>query len=170
MAVGVAARQHIPPLGEWIVIRIEQVLPAKIAIARTRAALTGQEKILRNCIGLIPRPYLVFVWAPWRIMLHRMRRKMRQSGVRSVLEDFKGVHIANIFVRINESADKLVVAISRKTVLFVVIPGNLSAYRRFKRRTLSRMAGSFRIGIHASERGDPLAESATGSKAVSACT
>ena len=48
-----------------------------------------------------------------------MRRKVRQGGVRRVIEDSEGVGIPNIFVRINQAADELVVTVGRESVYLV---------------------------------------------------
>src|SRR5271169_6103126 len=117
MTVGVPAFEIAPALRKRVVVSVVEILNCEPAILLASPTPMRQEQILRNCVGLVPRPGGVFLVAPpYVVMLDGMRGKVRQCRPGRLVEDRERVRIAHIFVRINQAAYQLVVAIGREAV------------------------------------------------------
>ncbi len=75
---------------------IVEKLQAELFVARAGAALKGEKKIFGNGVGLVPGIGLVGAGTPTYAMLDGGFGKMRQRGIRGVLEDGECIGIVHV--------------------------------------------------------------------------
>src|SRR5215472_4411163 len=151
VAVGVAAGKVVLALRERVVILVVEILHAERLVTFTCAALVSQKKILRDGVGLIPGIRDVLAWTPNGVVLDGCFREVRQGGVRGVVEDRKGVGVADKFVGIDEAANDFVVAVSGKTIFFVEVAGNGLRVKAIQAQDLVANFGGLRDGVAAGQ-------------------
>src|SRR5437879_3467307 len=165
VTVGVAAIEIATIVRKGIVVGVVEIGAAERLVAIAGAALIRQKKIFGNSVGLVPRPGFVFAFAPGNVVFDGFAWKMRSGHVRSALENLERIRIANIFVRIDQAADDLVVAIGGKTIFVVKIARNGLRVKTIEAENSFANRRRRTNGVSASERGNPLAEGCGGREA-----
>src|SRR5579871_2280540 len=105
---------------------IVKVLFCQFPIASPGAALICEKEIFRQGVRLVPTPALIFIVTPYGIVLYRMFREVRQRRIGGAIENGERIRVADILMRIDQTANNFVIAIRWKAILVVIVPRNRS--------------------------------------------
>src|SRR5262249_48762631 len=130
VTIGVLAGQCIMVFSKGVVVLVIEEALAQVAISCVATATIGEDEILRQGIGLVPRVRdgLVragFLFGP----AEGLFGKVGKDGVGGAFQHGQGIGISSKFMSVDQAAAGLVECISGKTIVDIELPRGLHSLR-----------------------------------------
>ena len=131
MAVSVFPRKRVLVIRQGVVELVINKTFRQFSVIRVATPLIGEEEVLRQRIGFIPRECNGLVRA--RFLFGPAKSLLRQVGQNSssrASQNVQGVGIGSEFVRIDQAAASFIEGIARQAIVHIEFPRRADSFRK----------------------------------------